>query len=204
MIRGTCLLRITTSLEREGLVESCYHKARRSIRCSLRPIEIQRAHEIIPLLLRAETKYIWKAVYNTAENCVLSHAAMNSSLKTQRNLKNVRPPCGEEHEDPRDYCKGGYHPVHIEDVFNKRYKVLSKLGWGYFSTVWLCIDLRSGRHVAVKVLKSGVGFTQAGQDELALLRCASSPAICNPLKRQIVQLLDEFKIAGVNGIHILT
>ncbi|TRZ01095.1 hypothetical protein DNTS_029972 [Danionella cerebrum] len=183
MIRGTCLLRITTSLEREGLVESCYHKARRSIRCSLRPIEIQRAH---------------------AENCVLSHAAMNSSLKTQRNLKNVRPPCGEEHEDPRDYCKGGYHPVHIEDVFNKRYKVLSKLGWGYFSTVWLCIDLRSGRHVAVKVLKSGVGFTQAGQDELALLRCASSPAICNPLKRQIVQLLDEFKIAGVNGIHILT
>ncbi len=37
---------------------------------------------------------------------------------------------------------GGYHPVHVGDVFNKRYEVLSKLGWGYFSTVWLCIDLR--------------------------------------------------------------
>lgn len=100
------------------------------------------------------------------------------------------------------FLLGGYHPVQQGEVFNKRYKVLSKLGWGYFSTVWLCIDLRcfsmlyvglnithvcvfililclcsrldrSGRHVAVKVLKSGAGFTQAGQDELKLLRCVS-------------------------------
>lgn len=38
------------------------------------------------------------------------------------------------------------------------------------SCSWFC---RSGRHVAVKVLKSGAGFTQAGQDELTLLRCVS-------------------------------
>ncbi|XP_017341892.1 SRSF protein kinase 3 isoform X2 [Ictalurus punctatus] len=108
----------------------------------------------------------------------------------------------EEEEDPREYCDGGYHPVRVSDVFNKRYKVLSKLGWGYFATVWLCVDLRSGRYVAVKILKSGSGFTQAGQDELSLLRCASSPSACHPLRGRIVQLLDEFKIAGVNGIHV--
>ncbi|XP_053500229.1 SRSF protein kinase 3 isoform X1 [Ictalurus furcatus] len=108
----------------------------------------------------------------------------------------------EEEEDPREYCDGGYHPVRVGDVFNKRYKVLSKLGWGYFATVWLCVDLRSGRYVAVKILKSGSGFTQAGQDELSLLRCASSPSACHPLRGRIVQLLDEFKIAGVNGIHV--
>ncbi|XP_053337974.1 SRSF protein kinase 3 isoform X2 [Clarias gariepinus] len=108
----------------------------------------------------------------------------------------------EEEEDPREYCDGGYHPVRVGDVFNKRYKVLSKLGWGYFATVWLCVDLRSGRHVAVKVLKSGPGFLQAGQDELTLLRCASSPSAFHPLRGHIVQLLDEFKIAGVNGIHV--
>uniref|UniRef100_A0A671KQN0 non-specific serine/threonine protein kinase n=1 Tax=Sinocyclocheilus anshuiensis TaxID=1608454 RepID=A0A671KQN0_9TELE len=123
---------------------------------------------------------------------------MDSKLKTLRNDKHLKPDYTEEHEDPRDYCYGGYHPIQVGDVFNKRYKVLSKLGWGYFSTVWLCIDLRSGRHVAVKVLKSGAGFTQAGQDELTLLRCVTR----NPLKGRIVQLLDEFKIAGVNGIHI--
>ncbi|GAA6089373.1 SRSF protein kinase 3 [Tachysurus ichikawai] len=108
----------------------------------------------------------------------------------------------EEEEDPEEYCNGGYHPVHVGDVFNKRYKVLSKLGWGYFATVWLCVDLRSGRYVAVKILKSGSGFSQAGQDELSLLRCASSPTVCHPLRGRIVQLLDEFKIAGVNGIHV--
>ncbi|KAI5612367.1 SRSF protein kinase 3-like isoform X2, partial [Silurus asotus] len=97
---------------------------------------------------------------------------------------------------------GGYHPVQVGDVFNKRYKVLSKLGWGYFATVWLCVDLRSGRHVAVKVLKSGPGFSQAGQDELSLLQCASGLSACHPLRGRIVQLLDEFKIAGVNGIHV--
>ncbi|XP_067303441.1 SRSF protein kinase 3 isoform X2 [Pseudorasbora parva] len=130
-----------------------------------------------------------------------SHAAMDYKLKTL-NYEHLEPDYTEEHEDPKDYCYGGYHPVTAGDVFNKRYKVLSKLGWGYFSTVWLCVDLRSGRHVAVKVLKSGAGFTQAGQDELTLLRCASGPTARNPLKRHIVQLLDEFKIAGVNGIHI--
>uniref|UniRef100_A0A8C8F5Y0 non-specific serine/threonine protein kinase n=1 Tax=Oncorhynchus tshawytscha TaxID=74940 RepID=A0A8C8F5Y0_ONCTS len=107
-----------------------------------------------------------------------------------------------DREDPREYCHGGYHPVHIGDTFNRRYQVVSKLGWGYFATVWLCLDLRLGRRVAVKVLKSGEGFTQAGQDELTLLRCASGPTARHPHSRRIVQLLDEFKIAGVNGVHV--
>nr|XP_055043878.1 SRSF protein kinase 3 [Misgurnus anguillicaudatus] len=127
---------------------------------------------------------------------------VDSKQKTVRRYEHLEPNCQEDQEDSSDYCYGGYHPVQLGDVFNKRYKVLSKLGWGYFSTVWLCIDLRSGRHVAVKVLKSGAGFTQAGQDEVTLLRCASGPTARNPLKERIVQLLDEFKIAGVNGIHI--
>ncbi|XP_065142294.1 SRSF protein kinase 3 [Paramisgurnus dabryanus] len=131
-----------------------------------------------------------------------SHVVMDSKQKTVRRCEHLESDCQEDQEDSSDYCYGGYHPIQLGDVFNKRYKVVSKLGWGYFSTVWLCIDLRSGRHVAVKVLKSGAGFTQAGQDEVTLLRCASGPTARNPLKERIVQLLDEFKIAGVNGIHI--
>ena len=38
---------------------------------------------------------------------------------------------------------GGYHPVKIGDTFHNRYQVLRKLGWGHFSTVWLCWDVRS-------------------------------------------------------------
>ncbi|CAG5988353.1 unnamed protein product [Menidia menidia] len=47
----------------------------------------------------------------------------------------------EEQEDPSDYRKGGYYPVTIGDLFNGRYHVVRKLGWGHFSTVWLCWDL---------------------------------------------------------------
>lgn len=42
----------------------------------------------------------------------------------------------DEQEDPNDYCKGGYHPVKIGMLFNNRYRVTRKLGWGHFSTVW--------------------------------------------------------------------
>lgn len=37
---------------------------------------------------------------------------------------------------------GGYYPVTIGDLFNGRYHVVRKLGWGHFSTVWLCWDLQ--------------------------------------------------------------
>jgi len=37
---------------------------------------------------------------------------------------------------------GGYHPVKIGDLFNGKYHVIRKLGWGHFSTVWLCWDLQ--------------------------------------------------------------
>lgn len=114
----------------------------------------------------------------------------------------------------------------------------------------MCVCLsRLGLHVAVKVLKSGDGFTQAGQDELALLQCvsdrfvlspptldvtfyllfttlrnrqtfsdpprrlpsslcvftsqANGPTSRHPFSRRVVQLLDEFKVAGVNGVRIL-
>ncbi|XP_031421724.1 SRSF protein kinase 3 [Clupea harengus] len=124
------------------------------------------------------------------------------ALAELNHLGQLEPRSLEDQEDPSEYCYGGYHPVQVGDIFNKRYQVVSKLGWGFFSTVWLCHDLRLGMCVAVKVLKSGTGFTQAGEDELTLLRCASGPTARHPHSRHIVQLLDEFKVAGKNGIHI--
>lgn len=48
----------------------------------------------------------------------------------------------DEQEDPKDYCKGGYHHVNIGEILNDRYKVLRKVGWGHFSTVWLSWDTK--------------------------------------------------------------
>lgn len=57
----------------------------------------------------------------------------------------------EEQEDSSDYCKGGYHPVKIGDLFLNRYHVTRKLGWGHFSTVWLCWDLQVKMNIGVKL-----------------------------------------------------
>ena len=40
----------------------------------------------------------------------------------------------------RFIVSGGYHPVYTGDVYNDRYTVVKKLGWGHFSTVWLAVD----------------------------------------------------------------
>ena len=44
-------------------------------------------------------------------------------------------------ESPDGYRPGGYHPVHIGEVYRERYRVLHKLGYGAYSTVWLARDL---------------------------------------------------------------
>uniref|UniRef100_A0A8C9RD45 non-specific serine/threonine protein kinase n=1 Tax=Scleropages formosus TaxID=113540 RepID=A0A8C9RD45_SCLFO len=108
----------------------------------------------------------------------------------------------EEQEDPADYCKGGYHPVKIGDLFNGRYHVIRKLGWGHFSTVWLCWDIQGKRFVAMKVVKSAQHYTETALDEIKLLRCVRESDPRDPNKDMVVQLIDDFKISGVNGIHV--
>ncbi|XP_045144881.1 SRSF protein kinase 2 [Echinops telfairi] len=108
----------------------------------------------------------------------------------------------EEQEDPADYCKGGYHPVKIGDLFNGRYHVIRKLGWGHFSTVWLCWDMQGKRFVAMKVVKSAQHYTETALDEIKLLKCVRESDPSDPKKDMVVQLIDDFKISGMNGIHV--
>ncbi|XP_048863296.1 SRSF protein kinase 2-like isoform X1 [Brienomyrus brachyistius] len=108
----------------------------------------------------------------------------------------------EEQEDPADYCKGGYHPVKIGDLFNGRYHVIRKLGWGHFSTVWLCLDIQGKRFVAMKVVKSAQHYTETALDEIKLLRCVRESDPSDSNKDMVVQLIDDFKISGVNGTHV--
>ena len=57
----------------------------------------------------------------------------------------------EEQEDLRDYCLGGYYPAEIGETLSERYRVLRKLGWGHFSTVWLVEDFATVSYAAIKV-----------------------------------------------------
>ncbi|KAK3324458.1 kinase-like domain-containing protein [Cercophora scortea] len=109
-------------------------------------------------------------------------------------FQSITLPC----EWVEDYHPGGYHPVHLGDVFNNgQYKVIRKLGDGSFSTVWLARDLRNSRYVALKILVSEIS---ASTTELRILHHLAQVA---PVEgaRYITQLLDEFEHHGPNGTH---
>ncbi|KAI6235065.1 Protein kinase domain-containing protein [Aphelenchoides besseyi] len=106
----------------------------------------------------------------------------------------------EEQEDPQDYCQGGYYPVRLGEVFNSRYHVIRKVGWGHFSTVWLCWDAISRRFVALKIVKSAENYAVSAADEIAILRVCSIPS-SHPGRSRVLELLDSFKVRGVNGEH---
>ncbi|KAK1897909.1 SRSF protein kinase 1 [Dissostichus eleginoides] len=108
----------------------------------------------------------------------------------------------EEQEDPNDYCKGGYHSVKVGDLYNGKYHVIRKLGWGHFSTVWLAWDIQVKRFVAMKVVKSAEHYTETAVDEIKLLRSVRNSDPNDPNREMVVQMVDDFKISGINGTHV--
>uniref|UniRef100_A0A1I8A4C7 non-specific serine/threonine protein kinase n=1 Tax=Steinernema glaseri TaxID=37863 RepID=A0A1I8A4C7_9BILA len=128
-----------------------------------------------------------------------------SSADAGMTAQDVNGPLGsddEEQEDPRDYRRGGYHHVRIGEVFHQRYHVIRKLGWGHFSTVWLCWDTKDQRFVALKIVKSAQHYTDAALDEVKLLLCVCKQTNDNGYSDRVVQMYDEFQIEGPNGRHV--
>ncbi|KAI9893758.1 MAG: serine/threonine protein kinase, CMGC group [Vezdaea aestivalis] len=108
-----------------------------------------------------------------------------------------------DEEDSEDYCKGGYHPVTPGEKFKDgKYTVVRKLGWGHFSTVWLSRDNTSGKHVALKVVRSAAHYTETAIDEIKLLNKVVQANPSHPGRKHVVSLLDSFEHKGPNGIHV--
>jgi serine/threonine protein kinase len=126
----------------------------------------------------------------------------------------------EDYSDDADegidgYRPGGYHPVHIGEIYNHRYLVVQKLGWGHFSTVWMCLDRQAPpngpKFVAMKVQKSASHYREAAFDEIELLKCITEASRSESylLERRmsadhrfVVILLDHFEHTGPNGKHV--
>lgn len=103
-------------------------------------------------------------------------------------------------EPLENYVPGGYHPIMIGDVLRGRYRVVDKLGFGGYSTVWLAQDTQAKCYVAVKV-----GTTNSPSRETAILRQLSTVApVSSPAcqgRGSIPCVLDEFQVEGPNGTH---
>jgi hypothetical protein len=99
------------------------------------------------------------------------------------------------------YRPGGYHPVHLGDVFNNRYRVLLKPSAGSFSTVWLALDeeyhspfsdinifnrfLRLKRYVALKIV---VASKSKDSQEFKILPTLDNQILAEPKPKEAEDL----------------
>lgn len=76
------------------------------------------------------------------DNCLLGLAPLLAPVNLNRvnSISNSRKfrPSSDYVEDVELYRPGGYHLVHLGDTLSDgRYRIIHKLGFGGFSTVWL-------------------------------------------------------------------
>lgn len=93
------------------------------------------------------------------------------------------------------YKPGGYHPIIIDDILHTRYRILGKLGYGGYSTIWLAQDTYLEQLVAVKI-----GTADLPSRETRILHALSSPSE-HPGRQSISLTFDEFELHGPNGTH---
>lgn len=108
------------------------------------------------------------------------------------------------------YRPGGLHPVHLDDMLHAgRYKVIRKLGYGAFSTVWLAQDRgtqpfhwltrsqsrrsSSSALVAIKIARSD---TRTAVHELGMHCTIKSANVPDHLIKNTAQLRDSFELTA--------
>ncbi|PPR02635.1 hypothetical protein CVT26_012137 [Gymnopilus dilepis] len=101
-------------------------------------------------------------------------------------------------ESPSRYVPGGFHPVHLGDIFRERYHVIHRLGSGGYGTTWLVRDEVRKRFACLKVCAA-----HSSSSEIAILR-----HLRDSMQREdargsdsIMQLWDDFEVEGPNGHH---
>ncbi|CRK28820.1 hypothetical protein BN1723_015587 [Verticillium longisporum] len=114
-------------------------------------------------------------------------------------------------EDLTKYSRYGLHPIRLGDILPKlatcvsdpakkpRYRVMLKLGFGAFATVWLARDLVEERYVAVKVCQGS--DTPHVSRETEILSDLRKIVLEKDGDQGVIQLFDVFTIKGPNGCH---
>ncbi|EDN10633.1 predicted protein [Histoplasma mississippiense (nom. inval.)] len=105
-----------------------------------------------------------------------------------------------EEETLPAYKAEKYYPARIGEIFNDRYQIVGKLGYGVTSTVWLCRDLHEPRHVVLKLCVS----SSKPNHEIRIYRHLNSvqSQSDHPGKNLFRQLYDSFEVTGPDGTHV--
>ncbi|KAK0394305.1 hypothetical protein QR680_000675 [Steinernema hermaphroditum] len=104
--------------------------------------------------------------------------------------------------DPKNYDIGVAYCVRSGEVLHQRYHCISELGSGYFSTVWLCLNVEDQRFVALKISRSGQYAAQSALNEVKWLLRASDLSD-GGYRDCVIQMHDFFLLnAGDMNKHI--
>ena len=147
------------------------------------------------------------AVNGDSSSSSPEHHQLKSTSKRARRYCSIEIPperegsCESESEDPRDFERpGGYCIINPGDrLKHGRYTALEKMGWGHFSTVWLCYDWIHKCVVGIKIQKSAKNYSESAKEEIVLLQ-----EVRNRGGRRwpVVEILDHFEHFGRNGRHV--
>ncbi|KAI1164940.1 kinase-like domain-containing protein [Nemania serpens] len=94
-----------------------------------------------------------------------------------------------------------YYPVRLGEIFRMRFQVVTKLGFGHWSTVWLCRDLRDGGHIALKIYSASPLPPEQSREVIAS-RVFKNLQGQHPGRALIRVVLDSFQILGPGGRHV--
>ncbi|PLB54592.1 kinase-like protein [Aspergillus steynii IBT 23096] len=106
-----------------------------------------------------------------------------------------------EEETIPGYIAGRYYPTRIGEIFKNRYQVVSKLGFGASSTVWLARDMEYRRYVTLKIFIKSTSMGQQLDDELKIYKRIEGASRKHPGRKYIRSLLDYFDINGPEDKH---
>ena len=97
------------------------------------------------------------------------------------------------------YVPGGYHPIVVGDILGpsseRQYRIVHKLGWGGFSTVWLAQrrdSIQTFVVVKVSMAEDGTDLTR---------EAAMPPKAQTNDGAHVPTLVDSFTLQGPNGTH---
>jgi serine/threonine-protein kinase SRPK3 len=109
-------------------------------------------------------------------------------------------PSFDDVEEIEAYHPGGHHPVAIGDRVGGQYKIIHKLGYGGFGTVWLARDTQEQRYVALKIIMAR-SSTDAMKKDLKILKHLAKH-VERPGANFIDLPIEDFWITGPNGKHL--
>ncbi|KAJ5804251.1 kinase-like domain-containing protein [Penicillium psychrosexuale] len=114
---------------------------------------------------------------------------------TQSNFQLLDPNDKFEEETLPSYTPESTYSVKIGEVFQSRYQVIGKLGYGGYSTVWLCRDLTQHKYVTLKVFKRDSAEGKREVEAYAHLNaCSASSSASHNGAMFVRTALDSFQI----------